>query len=405
MPSSEWFTWLLVATAILYVGSSLLVISGRARHDRRCVLLDHLATLGETAQGGSLAPLHHRVAETPLDVLERCLYEMRAPRDVLQASALAVKGRVGESRLARQASWAWSPWRRVAAVRALAFSNSAKAWPILARAVERPDRASVRAAVVTLGHMPQHRSAELLVHALGRVPFGRAQIATFLEAFPTDISSLIGPLLNEPSPVLRAWGATLAARYAGRSPVEARLRALTTDTDPLVRRAAVTSLGAAGCLDSLPAIVERLDDAVPLVRVHAIQAIGQLGLVRLSPVISLKLADRDWSTREAAWRVLEGFGPSAEGDVLARLSEDDGFARDGAAEILRNLGTLERLQALEAAGPSDPGRRAQIDLLDRTGDPTVGGYALSNLPGVWAQVDAALERSDPEPGEPAGDRS
>lgn len=382
MPSSDWFLGLLAVTVILYLVSALFVISGRVRYERRRTLFDRLReiTSGQPMGDAGKGRLEALLDAAPLRLLERALYNMEASDVVLSACALSMTRRRGQARLVRRAETGWSRRRRVAAVRALAFTGSPDAWPLLERAVNDRDRESVRAAVVTLGRFPSPQTAGILVQALRQVPFGRAQIATFLEAYPTDTSALLAPLLDEPNAVLRYWGAMLAARYAGQPLIEARLVALVEDADPAIRKAAAASLAAADCKGSLPAILTLLDDPVSGVRSQAVLAAGKLGDAGLAPAVAAKLSDPDWAVRDAAKRVLEGFGPAVEGVVFDRLLDPDPFARDSAAEILQNIGTFERLLLLEAAGPSSPQRVNQIRVLTGMPHLRVWDAVIANLP-------------------------
>jgi len=407
MPSTDWFSWLLAATAGLYVVSAVLVISGRVRYERRRELFDRIREITSNPPIGDAdtARLEALLNAAPLGRLERALYDMEASDVVLSACALSMARRRGQERLVRRAETGWSRRRRVAAVRALALTGSPDAWPLLQRAVNHSDRESVRAAVVTLGRFPGAHSAGILVHALRTVPFGRAQIATFLEAYPTDISGLLAPLLGEPSPVFRYWGAMLSSRYAGQPHIEARLVGLIEDADPAIRKAAAASLAAADCKGSLPAILTLLDDPVSWVRSQAVLAAGKLGDAGLAPAVGSKLADPDWAVRDAAKRVLEGFGPEVEGVVFDRLLDPDPFARDGAAEILQNTGTYERLLLLEAAGPSSAQRVNQIRMLASMPHLRVWDAVIANLPDQAREnleplvAEVAARHGQPPPGD------
>lgn len=382
MPSSDWFIGLLAVTVILYLVSALFVIHGRVRYERRRTLFDRISeiTSGQPQGDAEKVRLEALLDAAPPRFLERALYNMEASDAVLRACALSMARRWGQARLVRRAEIGLSRRRRMAAVRALAFTGSPHAWPLLERAVNDRDRESVRAAVVTLGRFPGAHTAGILVHALRQVPFGRAQIATFLHTYPFDISALLAPLLDEPNAVLRYWGALLVARYAGQPLIEARLVALVEDADPAIRMAAAASLASANCKGSLPAILTLLDDPVPGVRSQSVLAAGKLGDACLAPAIAAKLPDSDWAVRDAAKRVLEGFGPEVEGVVFDRLLDPDPFARDSAAEILQNIGTFERLLLLEAAGPSSPRRVNQIRVLTGLPHLRVWDAVIANLP-------------------------
>lgn len=378
MPPDYWFTWALICTAGLYGALGVIVVLGRIVYDRRRLLFLRIAKLeaGAAESPGRHAALSRWFHRAAVHTIERGLAEMRAPEPVLRACATYVVAQVGESRLQASASSTTRRWRRIAALRTLAFSGSEAAWPLLEQAVEDADPEIVWAAVVTLGHLRGRRSTELLVKALRTVRQGRSQIAAFLETRP-DISDFLWLLFADPSPILRYWGATLAGRAPG---LESQLIALTRDPDPSVRKAAINSLGTAGCTGAGPIALGMLDDPVPFVRAYAARALGRLGTAELAPALAAKMSDPDWSTRYAAKRALESLGPEVEAAVLEHLSDDDEFARNSAAEVLQNLGTFERLLSAEAMGPSDPRRLAWLRKLAAAGGLRVWDAVLANLP-------------------------
>jgi HEAT repeat protein len=229
-----------------------------------------------------------------------------------------------------------------------------------------------------VGRLPDRRGAELLVEALVNGDYVRSRIASSLEAFPLDIPDLIAPLLDSENATVRYWGAMLTRRYATAS-VGGALRRATEDHDPLVRRAAVETLAALPGLETERAVRARLTDPVPFVRAHAARALAALGDRGAIIEITRLLADADWWVRSSAKQALEAFGRSAVEPLLQCLIDADGFARNGAAELLQNLGVFEELVALEATGPSNPERLRLCRLLAQAGGVRMCDGVVSRL--------------------------
>jgi HEAT repeat protein len=382
MPTPDWFGGALIIAVTLYVLLAAVIIVGRIRYDRRRRLFERIAASVDAAAGRSAAPgLRARVLRaSSLRAVELCVAEAHATEAVLRACAAYVLASVGTVRLVARASRHRRRWRRIAALRTLAFARADVAWALLDRALGDRDCEVVRAAVLTLGQIHERRSAELLVRALREGRHSRSATALSLHEFPSDISDLIAPLLVDRNPELRYWGAILAARHSSISDADARLATLASDVEPKVRAAALDSLGAAGFVSTVPKILARLDDPVPFVRACAAHALGQLGAIVAAAALGRRLADRDWSTRDAVKRSLEMLGNRVEPVLWAHLSDEDVFARNGAAEVLQHLGTFERLLLNEAAGPPDARRLAQLRRLADAGGRRVWDVVVMHRP-------------------------
>jgi hypothetical protein len=87
------------------------------------------------------------------------------------------------------------------------------------------------------------------------------------------------------------------------------------------------------------------------VRVHAARAAGHLsGAGSAAPVARL-LADREWWVRSAAKDALRGIGLAAIPALLPVLVAEDTFARNGAAEVLQDIGFVDFLAAERPGSP------------------------------------------------------
>jgi HEAT repeat protein len=252
----------------------------------------------------------------------------------------------------QQASASRNPranWRRIAALRLLAHQGYSNIVPLLGDAVADHDSEIVGAAVAILGRIPDMKAAEILVAALKNGRYAPSRIATYLDSFPLPIPSLLRPLLHHPDATVRYWGVMLLARHSHASGLEAELAALTRDQAPLVRRAAIASLARVNAAAAVPAARELLRDEVWYVRAHAARALGEAEDPELADAVAPLLADREWWVRTAAKEALQRMGSEVWSVLVPYLDHADAFARNGAAEVLQNIGILDSLIVLEAA--------------------------------------------------------
>jgi HEAT repeat protein len=158
-----------------------------------------------------------------------------------------------------------------------------------------------------------------------------------------------------------------------------------------VRKAALLTLAAMQAPDLVRLATWRLTDPAPFVRSAALHALAQAGertpdrtrRSALATTIAPALGDRDWSVRTAAKDALARLGPATWRVVAAQLSSDDRFARNGAAEVLQNLGVLDwTLRGIASGVRQSP---EAVDVLKR---------ALRE--GGMPMAEAAMERSKAE---------
>jgi HEAT repeat protein len=347
------YTVALGALVLLWLGVSAYVIVTRALfdlaglsfHTARRVLDRRLARGASPAD--ALAGLPRRTlagiaadASTPLPIAEAAARRLLSRR----------RGRiVSQARSHRSDT---DKWRRISALRILSLADSKIAKPELARALHDKDPDVIGGAVAILGARADQMSATMLINALREGRYSRSRVAAQLDAFREPISDLLRPLLDDPDPGVRQWGATLLGRYADPQ-IELELATLIVDDDPQVRSAVLKSLAGNGSRLAAPAAVTALSDHVWFVRVHAARALGKLGKAELAPEIVALLADPQWWVRSAAKESLQELGARAEPAVLQALKSDDAFVRNGAAEVLQNMGVVDELTRRLEQSPGD----------------------------------------------------
>jgi hypothetical protein len=133
------------------------------------------------------------------------------------------------------------------------------------------------------------------------------------------------------------------------------------DDDPSVRKAAVESLGVVGGPGAAATALRLLEDPVFYVRAHAARALGDLERVDLAPRVLPLLADAEWWVRTAAKDALQAMGPAVAPAVAGFLEHPDRFARNGASEVLQNLGVLDAIAGRAARGDATAEDRALLE--------------------------------------------
>ena len=384
----------MLVSVSLWAALAVWLLVDRAVHDRRSRTL-RLAWRRLRRAPERAGPTDPRVREALERVsrktIERHAADQATPIWVAQALAEHALER-NPVRLLREAlvhRGERGRWRRIAALHILCRSGHADLVPVLWRAMRDVDRDVASAAVGLLGGVADVEAASLLVVALREGRFPPSRVAARLDRFPIEIAELIAPLVHAADAVTRFWGATLLARYGHRRGVPAALAALGHDPDPSVRKAAVESLGHIGGAIAVEAARAALGDAVWFVRAHAARALGDLGRPDLSTEIVPLLADEQWWVRAAAKDALLAMGPAVATVVAIQLDHPDRFARNGAAEVLQNLGVLDSLAAQAEMSDLDAA------LLQKAA--AAGGAVLSQTlvsrssPTISDRVRAALE--------------
>ncbi len=353
---SPWFssyTLALGALALVWVGVSVYVIVSRALFDLAGLSFHTARRVLDRRLARGVSP-EVALAGLPRRTLAGIAADASTPAPIAQAAAR----RLMTSRWSHVVDRAHShrsetdKWRRLAALRILSLAGSAAALPELAHALADNDPEVVGGAVAVLGTRSDRESAELLVAALRDGRYSRSRVAAQLDAFPIPVGDLLRPLLEDADPSIRQWSATLLGRYHDAE-IELELATLIVDEDPQVRAAVVKSLTRNGSRFAAPAAVTSLSDPVWFVRIHAVRALGDLGRVEQAPEVVALLADPQWWVRTAAKESLQELGKGVVPAILPALKSEDGFVRDGAAEVLQNLGVIDELVARLEQSPRD----------------------------------------------------
>jgi HEAT repeat protein len=337
--------------------SVFLVLTARRARERSIIIRATLGDLKKLETSGLPPEDQVREVEQLVSQLERLMLLRVAANlpDRSQLSEMFARAITHRHKLdwfVQQASASRSPranWRRIAALRLLAHQSYSGIVPLLGQAVADPDSEIVGAALAILGRIPDMKAADILINALKSQQYSASRIATYLDQFPLPIPAQLRPLLHHPDATVRYWGVTLLASPRNVTGLESDIAALTADSAPLVRRAAIAGLAQVNPAEAVKAATPLLVDAVWYVRAYAARAIGEAADPELAPAVTPLLADREWWVRTAAKEALQRMGTEVWSALVPYLDHPDTFARNGAAEVLQNIGILDSLIVLEAA--------------------------------------------------------
>ncbi len=337
------YTVALGALVLLWVGVSAYVVVTRALFDLAGLSFHTARRVLDRRLARGLPP-DEALARLPRRTLAGIAADASTPPALAQAAArrLLAKRRGRIVNQARSHRSDTDKWKRLSALRILSLGDTKTAKPTLARALRDRDLDVVGGAVSILGARADLGSAKMLVQALCEGRYSRSRIAAQLDAFALPISDLLRPLLESSDPAIRQWGATLLSRYP-QPEIELELAMLIVDDDPQVRAAVLKSLARNESRFATPVALNALSDPVWFVRVHAARALGKLGAADVAPEIVTLLADPKWWVRTAAKESLQELGTEAAPAVMQSLKSDDAFVRNGAAEVLQNIGVVDEL--------------------------------------------------------------
>lgn len=348
----------LAAAFVLWAGLSVYVIANRLRFDRQAGRLAELARHLAAADVASdprrpRSPVIDRIlARLSRRSLYRMIADVELSRPLLDLFATYSVERWGLPRLMSDAAahGGRRPWRRISALFALGTLRADGVHALLKDALFGADPEVASAAVVILSRMEDRRAAEILIAGLRASAYSPSRIATQLDQFAIPIDDLLVPLLADPLPYVRYWAVSLLARYSGDKLAE-HIAPLADDADASVRKAAIQTLATIRGAQAGSIALRRINDPVPYVRSAAIRALGAVGRATTVPSarhaaarhIAPLLGDSEWEVRLAAKESLVAFGPDIWRAVSPELDATDRFARNGAAEVLQNLGLLDQL--------------------------------------------------------------
>lgn len=306
------FDLILLVTVVSWGVLSAAILTERARHDRRRRRLAALSqallatgedALGQLASDVSVSDFDQLVVDgLPLDV------------ETALARAVLADGRRDRLTQAMLGVSTGDVWKRIRAARLLTSARADGIHDGLDQMLRSGDRVLAAAALRFFIQLDDRRSAELMIQALLDGVHSRSRIAAAFNAQRVERAEALAPLFASGEASCRYWAARLA-RFLGTRRWVSRVRELTTDLDPYVRRAAVEAVGSLGDVGDVPIALELFSDPAPVVRAYAARAVAALGGGRHEAALRQLLNDSAWIVRAAAAEVLSDRRPVAQGDA------------------------------------------------------------------------------------------
>jgi HEAT repeat protein len=317
-------TWLILSATVvlllLWLALAAWVIGARVKHDRLVRLRRRDAAL--LADGADPARWSRRRLRRTAD------------GNWLPGVAQAARELVSrEGPRLRRVATQGNP-RRSHALRVLTRGGSPFAFRLLRSALETDD-AGLRAAIVAIAAEHQTQPADdLLLRILVDGSHPRSRTATELAPRARRLAPALLDLTDHPEPEVRYWALMLLRDTPDKPGVKAAAVRCSADPSGTVRSAAARLLGATHASDAQHVLRALLADEVFFVRSHAARAVGEVGAESLADDVAALLADTSWWVRAAAKESLFLLGDSGLEAATEMLQDDDGFARDGAREVV-----------------------------------------------------------------------
>jgi HEAT repeat protein len=252
-------------------------------------------------------------------------------------------------------------WQRVGALRVAALGGLPGATTLLRDAIRSPDEEIQAAGIRILGELGTPAAHDLLVETVKTGAFARSRVASQLEGATLSVE-LLRPLLDDAQPIVRYWGTKLLEHASDSLAASDALLMAAADADANVRAAAAASLAADASEQATETLLTLLVDPSSHVRLHAARSIGRRGTVKAAGEVASLLRDQDWWVRTSAKRALENLGAEAVLAVTPHLRTNDEFGRNGAAEVLQNLGLVRTLVDRVATATNGEGEAAAVEL-------------------------------------------
>ena len=214
---------------------------------------------------------------------------------------------------------------------------------LLARAIRSAEPEVRVAGITALGGLGERHEWAIdgLVEALVHEGDDAVKVASHLDRLAPRPGPRLPPLLGHPSGTVRFYAVRLLARY--ETLAARHVPAMTGDTSPNVRAAALETLRAVASGEALRCALRLLDDPSPLVRAHAARTAAAIAPQTAASFLVPLLSDRSWWVREAVREGLVAGGRGVADTIDPALESEDVTLRSGAALVLQDVGLLDEL--------------------------------------------------------------
>jgi hypothetical protein len=172
--------------------------------------------------------------------------------------------------------------------------------------------------------------------------------------------------LKSPDPGTRGKAAERLQKTEPSGPRKAEVAAALAerlrDSDGHVHDAAARALVTWATPETVPALLDALDNDSETVRHAAMEALGRLRDARAVQPLALRLALP--SDRKHAGQALQNLGPAAEPEVVKYLHDPDEAVQIEACKVLKRVGTKASVPALQVLAQEKKKRALQVAAQD-----------------------------------------
>ena len=236
----------------------------------------------------------------------------------------------------------WNKWRRVEAVLTLGYAQAASSLGTLKKTINDKDRDVSYFSIIALGQIKNIPSAKTLLNFVGKSPFCRYRIFSFLESFPPEIADEAIGLADSLDHEVRSWAVKLICRLRALQYSE-KIEELTKDESAQVRASACDCLGEFNSKDSAAAIIKCLTDDFWMVRVSAVKALFKVLGKESLPEIMGRINDGSLSVIESVEALMTSNIVMCLPYVEKFLYGNDEMARRVSVESLEASGYIVKL--------------------------------------------------------------
>ncbi|OGS43321.1 MAG: hypothetical protein A2539_10565 [Elusimicrobia bacterium RIFOXYD2_FULL_34_15] len=252
-------------------------------------------------------------------------------------------------------------WRRIEAIIILGYFKSPNTIQILKQTLSNKDSDIVYFSLISLGHIKNLESAEILLSAIKNRIFSSFKIAAILEHFPPDIVEILINNLTDQDQNLRLWSIKIISRFKPKQYAH-KISVLTDDTSPDIRAAACECLGEIAEESTKEAVKKCLKDRIWYVRLHATRALENiLGPKSIADIAPL-LKDIHWFVRENVKDIMIKHFSEAIIFINKFLNENDQSVKQSCIEIMDISGYRDKVLENIVKGDSETIKKAQLQL-------------------------------------------
>lgn len=243
------------------------------------------------------------------------------------------------SEMEKTAKKSRNKWKRIEAIAGLGYAGVSEAADIIRGSLYDKDEDVSYFSLLALGQIKTASSAKALIDFFKKNVHGRYKIASILESFPPSVVGEVAVLIDDPSPVIRAWGLKILSGFNPEGYIK-KIESLTEDKHEEVRAAACECLGELKPDDVRSILVGCLKDDSWMVRSSGVRALSNAFGAPCIPDIMPLIKDNSLSVIDSVKTALAEHIETALPYIEKIFEEDDELAKKVSVEALGSGGYI-----------------------------------------------------------------